>query len=251
MSAPRGMILAAGLGTRMRPLTDTLPKPLVPVLGRPLIDYAFRTLEAAGIREIVVNLHHLGEQVREYVGDGSRWGVGVAFSPEPVLQGSGGGLREARPLLGEGTFVALNADTIAGVDLGPLLAEHRARTAAATMVLRKDAAMERYGVIRIAADGSIRRFLANEAPGGEGTGTEGFMFTGVQILEPRVFDYMVEGPFSVTEVTYPRMLAAGERLYGGVFAGPWLTVGTPAELQHAESELRRRALDWPRWMGLS
>ncbi len=245
------MILAAGLGTRMRPLTEKRPKPLVEVLGRPLIDYAFRTLAAAGICEVVVNLHHLGEQVRAYIGDGSRWGVGVAFSPEAVLQGSGGGLRQARPLLGEGTFVALNADTIAGVDLGPLLAEHRARAATATMVLRKDAAMERYGVIRIAADGGIRRFLGHAAPGGEGVETEGFMFTGVQILEPRIFDYMIEGPFSVTEVTYPHMLEAGERLFGGVFDGPWLTVGTGAELQQAEAELRRRALDWPRWMGLS
>ena len=76
------------------------------------------------------------------------------------------------------------------------------------------------------------------------------MFTGVQILEPRVFDFMIDGAFSITEVTYPRMLAADVPLFGTVFEGPWLTVGTPAERAYAEGELRRRALDWPRWMEL-
>ncbi len=251
MSAPRGMILAAGLGTRMRPLTDTTPKALIDVGGRPLIDYALRTLVAAGIRDVVVNLHHLGDQVRTTVGDGSRWGARILYSDEAELQGSGGGIRQARQLLEDGTFVALNADTLAGVELAPLIAEHRRRGAVATMVLRKDPQMDSYGVIGTRADGRIQRFLKHAAPGTDDVESERFMFTGVQILEPRVFDFMVQGPFSITEVTYPRMLAAGEALYGAAFSGPWLTVGTPQERAHAEAELRRRALDWPSWMGLS
>jgi len=243
------MILAAGLGTRMRPLTERRPKPLIEVLGRPLIDFGFRTLAQAGIRDVVVNLHHLGAQVREYVGDGSRWGLQVAFSPEEPLQGSGGGIRQARPLLGDSTIVTLNADTLAGVELAPLIEEHIKRGAAATMVLRRDPEVERFGAIRVGRDGRIQRFLTYDAPGPQ-TATEAFMFTGVQILSPRAFDFMPDGPFSITEVTYPRMLAAGEPLFGTVFEGPWLTVGTPAELEHAEHILRRRALDWPRWMEL-
>lgn len=249
MTPARGMILAAGLGTRMRPFTETIPKALIEVGGRPLIDYALRTLAAAGIREIVINLHHLGEQVRARVGDGSPWGVHVAYSEEPELQGSGGGIRQARRLLGDGTFVALNADTLAGVELTPMLAEHGRRGAVATMVLRKDPRIDSFGAIGIARDGRIRRFLEHSAPGG--AQVDLFMFTGVQILEPRVFDFMPEGPFSITEITYPRMLAAGEPLFGARFDGPWLTVGTPDELTHAENELRRRALDWPSWIGLS
>ena len=249
MSTPHGMILAAGLGTRMRPLTDSRPKALIEVLGRPLIDFALRTVAAADIRDVVINLHHLGDQVRTYVGDGSRWGVHVDYSPEDPLQGSGGGIRQARPLLGDATIVTLNADTLAGVELGPLLEEHRRRQATATMVLRRDPQMERYGAIRLRTDGRIQNFLTHTAPG-PAAPAEAFMFTGVQILEPRVFDFMAEGAFSITEVTYPRMLKAGVPLFGSVFEGPWLTVGTPGEREHAENELRRRALDWPRWMEL-
>ena len=251
MSEIRAMILSAGLGTRMRPLTLTTPKPMVKVGGRPLIDFALATLAAADIRHVVINLHHLGEQIRGYLGDGHDRGFSIAYSTEEVLQGSGGGIRDARRLLGSNTVVTLNADTLIGIDLKPFLRQHRERAAAATLILRKDPEMDRFGTIGIAADGRVRRFLAHMAPSATDRG-DPYMFTGVQILEPRVFDYMVDaGPFSITETTYPRMLAAGERLFGAAFAGPWLTVGTPEELAAAEVSLRRRALDWPAWMGLS
>jgi NDP-sugar pyrophosphorylase family protein len=145
----------------------------------------------------------------------------------------------------------LNADTLIGIDLRPFLRQHRERGAAATLILRKDPEMDRFGTIGIGANGRVRRFLQHVAPGATDQG-EPYMFTGVQILEPRVFDYMeASGPFSITEATYPRMLAADEPLFGAVFTGPWLTVGSPDELAAAESSLRRRALDWPPWMGLS
>lgn len=245
------MILAAGLGTRMRPLTLEIPKALVPVAGRPLIDYPLAAMAAAGIRRVVVNLHHLGAKVREYVGDGARWGVAVRYSEEAVLQGSGGGIRQARPLLGSGTVVTMNADTIVGIDLRPFLAEHRRRGAVATVVLRKDPEMDRFGIIGIDPAGRVGRFLEHRAPSATAL-LESYMFTGVQILEPGVFDFMTDpGPFSITETVYPRLLAAGQPVYGSVFRGPWLTVGTPAELAAAEAEIAKHSFDWPGWMGLS
>lgn len=251
MSEVHAMILAAGLGTRMRPLTLTTPKPLIEVAGRPLIDFALATLAAAGIRHVVINLHHLGDQIRSYLSHGRDRGLQIDYSVEPVIQGSGGGIRDARRLLGTGTFITLNADTLIGIDLRPFLREHRQRGAAATLILRKDAEMERFGTIGIGPDGRLKRFLAHMAPAAA-DGGDPYMFTGVQILEPRVFQYMdPSGPFSITETTYPRMLSAGEPLFGAVFAGPWLTVGNPEELAVAETSLRRRALDWPPWMGLS
>lgn len=245
------MILSAGLGTRMRPLTLSTPKPLVEVGGRPLIDFALATLAAAGIRHVVINLHHLGDQIRRYLGDGSDRGLHIDYSVEEILQGSGGGIRDARRLLGSGTFVTLNADTLIGIDLRPFLRQHRERAAAATLILRKDPEMDRFGTIGIGANGRIQRFLAHLAPAAVDRG-DPYMFTGVQILEQRVFDYMeAREPFSITETTYPRMLAAGEPLFGAVFTGPWLTVGSPDELAAAAASLRRGALDWPPWMGLS
>ena len=219
--------------------------------GRALIEYPLAAMAQAGIRRLVVNLHHLGEQVRGHLGDGSAWGVSIDYSVEPVLQGSGGGILAAQSLLGTGTVVTMNADTLVGIDLRPYIEEHRRRQAVATLVLRKDPEMERFGTIGITEGGRIGRFLSHRAPAAEEP-LAAFMFTGVQILETRVFEYMTDpGPFSITESVYTRMLAAGETLLGALFDGPWLTVGTPQELANAEAGLANRALDWPAWMELS
>jgi NDP-sugar pyrophosphorylase family protein len=235
------MILAAGRGERLRPLTDTMPKPLIRVNGRPLIDYAIETCRRAGIADVIVNLHHFGEQIRHHVGDGTAHGVRVAYSEEPSLRGSGGGILQARELLGEHTFVTLNADTIISIDLEQVIASHRERRATATLVLRKDPNMEQFGVIRLEPDDRVGAFL-DTARTGAVEPLEAFMYTGVQVLEPTVFAYMPAGPapFSITELTYPALLRAGERVYGYRFDGSWITVGTPEELALAESELDRR-----------
>jgi len=232
------MILAAGRGERLRPLTDTVPKPLVRVNGRALIDYAIDSCRDAGITDVIVNLHHFGDQIRGHVGDGSAHGVHVSYSEEPALRGSGGGILQARAMLGDDTFVTLNADTIIAIDLERVIAAHRARRAAATLVLRKDPRMERFGVIRLETDDRVGVFLDTRRPGAVEP-LEPFMYTGVQVLEPTVFSYMPTGsaPFSITELTYPAMLRAGEPIHGYRFEGTWITVGTPEELAAAEREL--------------
>jgi NDP-sugar pyrophosphorylase family protein len=229
----RAMILAAGLGTRLRPLTETVPKAMVEVRGKPLIEYALETIQRAGIEEVVVNLHHLGDQIRVHLGNGSRFGLRIAYSTENPLQDSGGGIRDARPLLGDRTFVTLNSDTIVDIDLGELLAFHREHQAEATLALRKDPQQKSFGLIETDGEGRISRFLGKERPNC-GSELESFMYTGVQVLEPVVFDYMGSpGPFSITKTTYPGMLADDRRLFGFNFKGPWVTVGTPAELAAA------------------
>ncbi len=236
----RAMILAAGLGTRLRPLTETLPKPLVTVAGRPLIDHALETVARAGITEVVINLFHLAEMVADYVGDGSRWGLRVRFSREDPIQDTGGGIRDARELLGEATFVTLNSDTIVDVDLARCVDWHRERGALATMVLRRDPDAAAYGIIETEPDGRIGAFLGRARPGGR-TPRESFLYTGVQVLDPRIFDYLdAEGPFSITRYAYPRMLDADEPLFGWEHRGRWITVGTPAERARAEAQLTQR-----------
>ncbi|MFT4569612.1 MAG: mannose-1-phosphate guanylyltransferase/phosphomannomutase [Hyphomicrobiaceae bacterium] len=233
----RAMILAAGLGTRLRPLTETTPKAMVKVAGRPLIAYALDAVREAGIREVVVNLHYLGDILRDYLGDGSAFGVSIAYSSEDPIQDSGGGIRDARALLGEETFITLNADTIVSFDLAPALEFHRRNKATATLLLRTDPGQAKFGLIRIDRTGRIGAFLQHQRPGA-GEALEPYMYTGVQILEPRVFDYMeTDGPFSITRHTYPLMLASGEPLFGWPSQGRWITVGTPDELRHAEELL--------------
>jgi NDP-sugar pyrophosphorylase family protein len=231
------MILAAGRGERLRPLTDTVPKPLVVVGGRPLVEYALDCVARAGIERVVLNLHHLGAQIRDHVGDGSRFGLRVDYSEEVELQDTGGGIRDARRFLEGSTFVTLNADTIVEVDLRHLVDVHRRSGAVATMLLRKDPDMARFGLIELEEDGRVGRFLGKPRPGMRPP-LEPFMYTGVQVLEPSVLDRLERpGPFSITRVTYPDLLAEGELVRGCAFEGAWITVGTPAELAAANERL--------------
>ena len=237
------MLFAAGLGTRLRPLTDTLPKCLVPVNDRPMIDYPLMLLRHYGVREIVVNIHHHAERVEEYLGDGSRFGVQIAYSREPVLLDTGGGLLGARRLLDHGTFVIMNSDVLIDLRLDEVLRFHRERDAAATLVLRRDALADVYGSIWTDAKGRIRKLLHHQAPGDPSEKLEQRMFTGVHVVEPGIFRYM-DGPepFSITRATYPRMLAGGESLCGFPFDGDWQDMGTQERLRSTDRKLRDGSL---------
>lgn len=219
----RAMILAAGFGTRLRPLTNTVPKALVPVAGRPLIEYGLLFLKAHGIKEVIINLHHLGEKIRATLGDGSLYGLRITYSPEDPILESGGGLKNAQPFLDGETFVVLNCDTIIDLDLQALRAAHGNTKAAATLVLRPDPEAARYGILETDINNRIRRFLGQPSEVNEPLSS--YMFTGCQMLESRIFVFMPEvKPFSTTRVTYPNMLRAGEPLYGFIHTGTWMTV---------------------------
>ncbi len=239
----KAMLFAAGLGTRLRPMTDTLPKCLVRVNGRPMIDYPLMLLRHYGVREIVVNVHHHADRVEEYLGDGSLFGVDVAYSREPVLLDTGGGLLGARRFLDHGAFVIINSDVLIDLRLDEVLRFHREREAAATLVLRKDAMADAYGSVWTDTEGRIRKLLHHEAPGDASDPLEQYMFTGVHVVEPRIFQYM-EGPepFSITRTTYPRMLAGAESLRGFPFDGQWQDMGTPERLRSTDRKLRDGAL---------
>ena len=237
----KAMVLAAGQGTRLRPITDHMPKALVPVAGRPMIEFALLLLGHYGVRDIVINLHHFGTQIEDHLGDGQRFDVRISYSHETELLETGGGLLKAKAFLQDDTFIVINTDALIDVDLASVLNEHRQNHAAATLVLRPDIDADRYGSIEIDAGGRICRFLehrSNERPAGA---IKKRMFTGLQILEPRVFDYMNGGEqkkFSTTRETYPRMLRSGERLFGYSFEGFWQDLGTIERIEAAQQKLR-------------
>ena len=237
----KAMVFAAGQGVRLRPLTDRVPKALVPVAGRPMIEYPLLLLRHYGIREIVINLHHLGDQIEAYLGDGKKLGVEIIYSKEPELLDTGGGLLKAKPFLESETFIVINTDVIIDLSLAEVIAFHKRKRATATLVLRTDPDADRFGSMEIDAEGRIDRFLNSRRPlPPPGSGTK-LMFTGVQILEPRVFDYMQStlGPrkFGTTKDTYPKMLVAGEPLYGYCFDGLWQDLGTPERIEQTEQSL--------------
>lgn len=244
------MVLAAGQGTRLRPLTDRIPKALVPVAGRPMIEYALLLLRHYGIREVIINLHHFGEQIERHLGDGKKLGLDIRYSAEQELLDTGGGLLKAKPFLRRETFLVINTDALIDLNLAAVIEFHRTTGAAATLVLRPDDLADQYGSIDIDSGGRICRFLASEAPLPASGPTRKLMFTGVQLLQPRVFDYMGDDlpgqKFSTTRVTYPRMLAGGEALYGFYFDGFWRDLGTRERIEEAEQTLavRRASLHY-------
>jgi NDP-sugar pyrophosphorylase family protein len=238
----KAMVLAAGQGTRLRPVTDGQPKALVPVAGRPMIEYALLLLRHYGIREIIINLHHFGEQIETHLGDGRKLGLELSYSIERELLGTGGGLLKAKPFLQDGTFIVINTDALIDLNLAQLIAFHRQVSAVATLVLRPDEKADQYGSMDIDVKGRIYRFLEAKAPTPSVRPTRKLMFTGVQIFEPKVFGYMdaneAAQKFSTTMQTYPRMLQAGEPLYGFCFEGFWQDLGTVERIRYAEDSLR-------------
>jgi NDP-sugar pyrophosphorylase family protein len=239
----KAMVLAAGQGTRLRPVTDGKPKALVPVAGRPMIEYALLLLRYYEIREIIINLHHFGEQIEKHLGDGRQLGLELSYSIEPELLGTGGGLLKARPFLQDETFIVINTDVLIDLNLSELIAFHRQMSAAATLVLRPDEKADQYGSMDVDVEGRIYRFLETKAPTSSAPPTRKLMFTGVQIFEPKVFGYMDAGEaaqkFSTTMQTYPRMLQAGEALYGFCFEGFWQDLGTVERIKSVEDSLTR------------
>lgn len=234
MPAPKAMILAAGLGTRLRPLTYEIPKPLVEIGGKPLIVRTIENLRAAGVCEIVINLHHLGHKIRAALGHGERWGVQIHYSEEPEILGSGGGIKAAQAYLGNGTFYVVNGDALMAVDFADVWRFHQARHALATMVLRPDANPEAWGAIEIDTEQRIRQFVGKLPP--PQVPLRKLMFTGVHVLEPAVFDYLPLAFSSINEVFYPRAIAEGKPVFGYVYEGYWSDVGTLENLEAARRD---------------
>ena len=226
------MVMAAGLGKRMRPLTATRPKPLVEVAGKPLIDHVFDRLRNAGIRRAVVNVHYLADTLQAHLTD--RFDdIDVVMSDERGrLMETGGGIVQARALIGDDPFLVVNSDNL-WVD-GPsdairMLAARWDDAKMDALLLMVPLARANHhagqGDFRLAADGKIigRRQPGKLAP---------FVYTGVQILSPRVIADWPEGPFS-TMLFWERAIAAG-RAYGLVHQGLWFDVGTPAAVGKTE-----------------
>jgi NDP-sugar pyrophosphorylase family protein len=235
----RAMVLAAGRGTRLAPLTDRLPKPLMPVAGRPMLAHILDFLRAGGIDEVVINLHHLGHLIEETIGDGRRFGLRVRYSWEREILDTGGGIKRAEPLLAGQPFLVVNGDSLLEQPLGPLLEYHRRRRGIITMVVRPTQEADRWGLIELDADDRVRR-VAGQPDGPLDIPLRRFMFPGLHVFEPRVFEWMEpDVAFGVIRVTYPRLLQAGEAIYGFVSEARWLTIDTPEDLAAAGATLSR------------
>ena len=225
------MVMAAGLGTRMRPLTECIPKPLIKVAGKPLIDHVLERLAAAGVRHVVANVHYLPDQIEAYLGSHAH-GLDIAISDErDLLLETGGGLVKAAPLIDCDPFLAVNSDNLwidGPVDTVKLLASHwdGERMDALLLLVPQARAFNHRGQgdFHMTRTGRLRRRQEKRvAP---------FVFTGVQMLSKRLLRDAPEGPFS-TNILWDRAIAEG-RCFGAVHQGLWFDVGTPGAIARTE-----------------
>lgn len=220
----RAIILSAGYGTRLWPLTEDRTKPAIPILGKPLVGYVAEYLTAYGFDEIVVNLHHRPESVRKALGDGSRFGVKLHYVEEPTILGTSGALDNTREFFDRETFLVVNGKIITDIDLEAALDTHRKTNALATLVLLPNTRRERFTEVET-NNGYVTRFGGMPDP--KAAGPAPLMFTGIHIMEPRIFDYIPRNVFSdsVTHV-YPHAMANGEMVAAHVANGKWRELST-------------------------
>ena len=233
----KAMILAAGLGTRMRPLTTHCPKPLLPVALQPMLEHILSRLQQYEVREVVLNLHHQAEQLAAWLGDGSRWGMHLVLSVEPEILGTAGALKRVAPLLSDAPFLLLNADVLMDVDLQALWHWHCQREAMVTMVLRPDPAARAYGPVLL--DAADRVQLINGRPTSQGSVSgEETIFTGLQVVNPEVLEHIpADGFCTTTGDIYPALMAEHQAIYGYRHQGYWMDIGLPARYLQAHWDL--------------
>jgi len=218
----KAIILSAGYGKRLRPLTDRIPKPLVPVGGKPLIVHHLEKLAGAGIREIVINLGHLGSKIPEALGDGSSWGLSIAYSdegPEPLE--TGGGITKALPLLGQETFLVVNGDVWCDLDFSTIPSQLPKMDDALLFLVPQPEWREK-------GDFSLRdnQVVESESPD--------LLYAGIALYHPRILDGAKVEKFSI--VPRLRQSIASGRVSGILHNGKWDDVGTPERLEALQSE---------------
>lgn len=216
----KAMILAAGFGTRLWPLTIGRTKPAIPFLNRPLIAFTVDYLKKYGFDEVIINLHHEPESVRAQLGDGSQFGIRIRYAvEEPEILGTSGALDNVREQLEHDTFIVVNGKIITDIDLKAALQTHREHQALATLVLRPNPKHERFSEIHLTADGRLEKFGGFPKPvASDAQSTVApLMFTGIHLMEPQIFDYIPRGVFSdsVRDV-YPKAMADGKFIAGHI-----------------------------------
>lgn len=221
----KAMVLAAGFGTRLQPLTRVLPKPMFPVLGRPLLSHTFDILESANITDVAVNVHHLPDFIINYFVKEKPPDLNLHFSREQKILGTAGGIKKMESFLEGGPFILMNSDIITDIKLDKVIDFHKKNNSKLTLVVRQDISPEQYDSIEICKDGRIVHFVGASSMNIPGNTTR-VMFTGIQIIEPEIFKRIPEGQFcGTTENIFPQMIQDEVPVYGYVYNGYWKDMG--------------------------
>jgi mannose-1-phosphate guanylyltransferase len=220
----KGLILAGGKGTRLRPLTLNTPKPIVPVANEPFLLYQLDLLLSGGIDEVILSLSYQPRKIEDLLKDGADYGIHIRYAVEGTPLGTGGAFKNAEEHI-DSTTVVFNGDVLTGLDLSAVIAQHKKTGAVATIVLTPVENPSAYGLVETAADGSVQRFI--EKPGPDEI-TCNTINAGVYVLEPSVLRHMPKGePYSFERGLFPTLLENKESVQSFILDKYWIDIGTP------------------------
>jgi len=231
----KAMVLAAGVGSRLDPLTRQQPKPLVPIANRPVMEHILCLLRRHGVSDVISNLHHLPEKVPAYFGDGGDLNVHLQYKTETKLTGDAGGVRACRSHFhGGDTFLVIMGDLVTDADLSYVIQQHKSKGALATIALQKVSDVSRFGVAVLDDDSLITGF--QEKPNADEAISD-LASTGIYVLEPEIFKYMpLEGELGFGRQLFPRLVAMGLPVLGVQIYGYWSDIGTLADYKRVNFE---------------
>ncbi|HEX6798156.1 MAG TPA: mannose-1-phosphate guanyltransferase [Ktedonobacterales bacterium] len=238
----KAVVMAGGEGSRLRPLTVTRPKPMVPIVGRPVMEHILNLLKAHGITDVVVTVQYMASAIEDYFGDGAQLGMNIAYSREEVPLGTAGSVKNAEGLLQE-PFLVISGDALTDYDLSAITKYHNEKRSLATLTLAHVANPLEYGVIITDTRGHITQFLEKPSWGEVFSDT---INTGIYVLDPSVFSYIPKDkPTDFSQDVFPAMLKKGDPLYGYIANGYWCDVGNLAEYMKANADVLQGRVNVP------
>jgi len=237
----KAMVLAAGVGSRLDPLTSRVPKPLVPITNVPVMEHIINLLKKHGYKDLIANLHYLPDQLIEHFGDGNRFGIDLQFRKEEVLSGDAGGVRACKDFLKDDTFIIMMGDLLTDCDLTALVEEHKRKGALASIAVKQVPDVEQFGVVVTDENGFIKGF--QEKPK-QSEALSNLASTGIYILEPEIFNHMpADGVYGFGRQLFPELVAKGAPVLGIEFKTYWSDVGTIAQYRQSNFDALNGLVD--------
>lgn len=231
----RAMIMAAGSGERLKPLTNPLPKPMVPILNTPVMEYSVKLLRQHGIKEIIANTHYNPQYIKQYFGDGRKFDVHLSYSYEKELLGTAGGVKNNSSFLRE-TFFVLSGDAITNIDLSEMYKFHKSKGSIATLALTPVKNVSLYGVAVTDSWGRIKAFQEKPSPQ---EALSNIVNTGIYLFEPKIFDYIPNGFYDFGSQLFPKLLELGIDLFGFQTDDYWCDIGAIESYQQSHADILR------------
>lgn len=230
----KAMIMAAGVGSRLMPMTNNIPKPMIPMANRPLMENTIDLLQNHGFKEIIANLHYHGDIINHYFAGGQAWGLSMHYSPETELMGTAGGVKKCQYFLDE-TFVVISGDALTDINLSYLITEHRRLGALATIALKPVDEVEQFGVVVTDQGGKITRFQEKPRPQEALSKTAN---TGIYVFEPEIFALIPAGQFyDFGKELFPRLVQNKAPFYGVAIDDYWCDVGNINTYRQANADI--------------